>query len=70
MKVHKITRQRIYFQMDSGAYGSISREDIKKLRIAATITEEMQIDGRRGDCIVDDIINRHKEATNGSNSPE
>ena len=52
MKIHKITPDRIYFVMDSGAYGSIARKDIVKLRIANTAVEPMEIDGRRGGCLV------------------
>lgn len=60
MKVHKITADRIFFVMDSGAYGSIAREDAVKLQIAAKLPEGF-IDGRRGGCLVDEAVAAAKE---------
>lgn len=70
MKIHRITPDRIYFVMDSGAYGSIARKDIIKLRIANTAVEPMEIDGRRGECIVEGNMKEYLEAANGSSNPE
>lgn len=70
MKIHKITPDRIYFVMDSGAYGSIARKDIIKLRIANTAVEPMEIDGRRGGCIVEGYMKNYMEMANGSSSLE
>lgn len=68
MKVHKITRDRIFFEMDSGAYGSISREDIRKLRIA-TILPEGYVDARRSGCMVEDALALAEENKRGSGNP-
>lgn len=70
MKIHKITLDRIYFVMDSGAYGSIARKDVAKLRIANMAEEEMSIDGRRGECLVDEVMKQHKEKLDGSSNSE
>lgn len=70
MKIYKITPDRIYFVMDSGAYGSIARKDIIKLRIANTAVEPMEIDGRRNGCIVEGHMKEHMEMANGSSNPE
>lgn len=52
MKVHKTTSDRIYFQMDSGAYGSVLKSDVSKL-IKAIDLPDTKIDARIGECIVE-----------------
>lgn len=52
MKIHKTTSDRVYFEMDSGAYGSIAKCDISKLVRAAELPETA-IDGRTGNCLVE-----------------
>lgn len=51
MKIHKTDKERIYFIMDSGACGSIRREDIRKLSLVNTWLEENQVDPRIGICL-------------------
>lgn len=51
MRVHKVDKERIYFIMDSGAYGSILREDITKLCLVNTWMDEGKIDPRVGLCL-------------------
>lgn len=51
MKIHKTDEKRIYFQMDSGAYGSISREDVKKLTRCRSYLQNEKIDPRTGGCL-------------------
>lgn len=52
MKIHKTDKERIYFIMDSGACGSIKREDIRKLCLVNTWLEEKnQVDPRTKHCL-------------------
>lgn len=51
MRVHKVDKERIYFIMDSGAYGSILREDITKLCLVNTWIGKGKIDPRMGLCL-------------------
>ncbi|ULG02090.1 MAG: hypothetical protein [Enterobacteria phage RP5] len=51
MRVHKVDKERIYFIMDSGAYGSILCEDITKLCLVNTWIGEGKIDPRAGLCL-------------------
>lgn len=52
MKIHKTDKERIYFTMDSGAYGSIKREDIRRLFLVNTWLEEKnQVDPRNKHCL-------------------
>lgn len=52
MKIHKTTSDRIYFQMDSGAYGSVLKADVSKL-VEAIDLPDGYIDGRTGECMVE-----------------
>lgn len=52
MKIHKITEDKIFFTMDSGAYGSIRKEDVDKLVVAKNLTSQ-SIDARRSACIIE-----------------
>lgn len=52
MKIHKITEDKIFFTMDSGAYGSIKKEDVDKLVVAKNLTSQ-SIDARRSTCIIE-----------------
>lgn len=56
MKIHKTTSDRIYFQMDSGAYGSVAKEDVSKL-VEAVDLPDGYIDGRAGGCMVELVRN-------------
>lgn len=51
MRIHKVDKDRIYFVMDSGAYGSILREDIPKLCLVNTWMDKEKIDPRSGICL-------------------
>lgn len=51
MRVHKVDKERIYFIMDSGAYGSILRVDITKLCLVNNWMDEGKIDPRVGLCL-------------------
>lgn len=51
MFIHKVDSKRIYFIMDSGACGSIKREDITKLCLVNTWLEKDKIDPRIGICL-------------------
>lgn len=53
MKIHKIDSKRIYFTMDSGAYGSISKEDVDKLKYAKDYQLTGKIDPRENTCLVE-----------------
>lgn len=55
MKIHKIDNDRIYFLMDSGAYGSILRDDANKLMVAAGL-DNTRVDVRRDPCIIDSLF--------------
>ncbi|QGH45260.1 ribonucleotide reductase of class III [Bacteriophage Eos] len=61
MKVHKIDKKRIYFTMDSGAYGSISKGDVKKLQFLINYEIEGKIDPRQGECIAEQAKNQQIE---------
>lgn len=52
MKIHKTTSDRIYFQTDSGAYGSILKTDVSKL-VEAVDLPDGHIDARTGSCLVE-----------------
>ena len=56
MKIHNITKDRIHFIMDSGAYGSISKTDAVKFLYASNIPQA-KLDSRSGECIIDSITN-------------
>ena len=51
MKIHKTDKERIYFIMDSGAYGSISREDVRKLSRCRNYLQDEKVDPRTGGCL-------------------
>lgn len=51
MKIHKIDEKRIYFIMDSGACGSISRKDIGKLVRCHNHLKEEKTDPRTSICL-------------------
>lgn len=55
MKIHKIDDDKIYFIMDSGAYGSILRDDANKLIIASNL-DNVSVDVRRDPCIIDSLF--------------
>lgn len=55
MKVHKVTKDRIFFAMDSGAYGSVSKTDVQKL-VTALQLPEGNLDARTGACMVDNYV--------------
>jgi hypothetical protein len=57
MKVHKITQDKIFFMMDSGAYGSIDKRDVAKLVTAASMPEQ-SIDSRREACIIQSFFKK------------
>ncbi len=52
MKIHKITEDKIFFMMDSGAYGSIKKDDVEKLVVAKDLTSQ-SVDARRPTCIIE-----------------
>lgn len=52
MKIHKVTADRIFFITDSGAYGSVLKEDVNKL-VKAIDLPEGKIDARTGACMTD-----------------
>lgn len=54
MKIHKITEDKIFFMMDSGAYGSIRKDDVKKLVVAKDLTSQ-SVDARRSTCIIESL---------------
>jgi hypothetical protein len=64
MKVHKTTSDRIYFQMDSGAYGSIAKTDVSKL-VTAVDLPNGHIDARVGECMVE-LINANDTRSSDS----
>lgn len=51
MKIHKVDKKRIYFIMDSGACGSIKREDIIKLIRCRNFLENEKVDSRNAECL-------------------
>lgn len=51
MKIHKIDEKRIYFIMDSGACGSISRNDIGKLTMCNAFLDVGKADPRTNLCL-------------------
>ncbi|AJA41599.1 hypothetical protein DT57C_000079 [Escherichia phage DT57C] len=51
MRIHKVDKDRIYFVMDSGAYGSILREDVTKFCLVNTWMDKEKIDPRSGICL-------------------
>lgn len=51
MKIHKCDGERIYFTMDSGANGSISRKDIRKLCLVNTWVAKAKVDPRTDECL-------------------
>lgn len=51
MKIHKTDEKRIYFLMDSGAYGSISREDVVKLLRCRNHLWKEKVDPRTPECL-------------------
>lgn len=51
MKIHKTDKERIYFIMDSGAYGSISLEDVRKLSRCRNYLQNEKVDPRTSDCL-------------------
>lgn len=59
MKVHRVTSDRIFFIMDSGACGSILKEDVDKL-VKAVDLPEGKIDARTGSCITDSKRNSNE----------
>lgn len=52
MKIHKVTSDRIFFTTDSGAYGSVLKEDVSKL-VKAIDLPEGKIDARTGTCMTE-----------------
>lgn len=54
MIIHKVDSKRIYFIMDSGAWGSIAREDITKLCLVNSWLEKVKSDPREGKCLSED----------------
>lgn len=52
MKIHKVTSDRIFFITDTGAYGSVLKEDVSKL-VKAVDLPEGKIDARTGSCMTD-----------------
>lgn len=56
MKIHKITEDRIFFLMDSGAYGSIKKSDANNFLVASNLPP-MSIDSRREECIISTLLN-------------
>lgn len=61
MKIHKITEDKIFFLMDSGAYGSIRKDDVWKLTVAKDLTSQ-SVDARRSTCIIEAL---NKQSCNG-----
>lgn len=61
MKIHKVDKERIYFTMDSGAYGSIKREDVGKLICCNKHLEKEKIDPRNGECLSEKAYNIRME---------
>lgn len=55
MKIHKVSKDRIFFITDSSAYGSILKDDVKKLVTALDIPEG-KIDARLGNCMTDNFV--------------
>lgn len=51
MKIHKTDEKRIYFIMDSGASGSIAREDVVKLLRCRNHLWVEKIDPRTDECL-------------------
>lgn len=51
MKIHKTDKERIYFIMDSGACGSIKREEVVKLMRCKNYLEQDKIDPRSDKCL-------------------
>ncbi|EIM2934181.1 hypothetical protein K5Y72_002979 [Escherichia coli] len=63
MKIYKITDDKIFFMMDSGAYGSIKKEDVDKLVVAKNSTSQ-SVDARRSLCIIE-LLNKQTYNSGG-----
>lgn len=55
MKIHKVDKERVYFIMDSGACGSIKREDAWKFSIIHMWVDTEKTDPRKGECIAERV---------------